>query len=59
VGQVKLRQYGDAFLEVIKSYCEKAWPGRKAKGNGRDKSDRTAAISSSVKRTMPGKRYKV
>ena len=23
VGEVKLRQYGDAFLEVIKSYCEK------------------------------------
>jgi ATP-dependent DNA helicase RecQ len=23
VGQVKLRQYGDAFLEVIKFYCEK------------------------------------
>jgi ATP-dependent DNA helicase RecQ len=23
VGQVKLKQYGDAFLEVVKSYCEK------------------------------------
>ncbi|HLA06723.1 MAG TPA: RQC domain-containing protein, partial [Anaerolineales bacterium] len=23
VGQVKLQQYGDAFLEVIKSYCDK------------------------------------
>jgi len=23
VGQVKLKQYGDAFLDVIKSYCEK------------------------------------
>jgi ATP-dependent DNA helicase RecQ len=23
VGQVKLRQYGEAFLEVIKAYCEK------------------------------------
>ena len=23
VGQVKLEKYGDAFLEVIKTYCEK------------------------------------
>jgi ATP-dependent DNA helicase RecQ len=39
VGQVKLRQYGDAFLELIKSYCEKHGLGEKQKGTVREKSD--------------------
>ena len=39
VGQVKLRQYGEAFLEVIKSYCEKHGIKEKQKETFRDKSD--------------------
>jgi len=39
VGQVKLRQYGEAFLEVIKSYCEKHDLNEKQKENVREKSD--------------------
>ena len=39
VGQVKLRQYGDAFLEVIKAYCEKHGLKEKQKENVREKSD--------------------
>jgi ATP-dependent DNA helicase RecQ len=39
VGQVKLRQYGDAFLEVIKLYCEKHGLKEKQKETVREKSD--------------------
>ncbi len=39
VGQVKLRQYGEAFLEVIQSYCEKHDLNEKHKKTVRDKSD--------------------
>ncbi|HET6823305.1 MAG TPA: DNA helicase RecQ [Anaerolineales bacterium] len=39
VGQVKLRQYGDAFLEVIKSYCEKHDLQETQKEKPREKSD--------------------
>ena len=39
VGQVKLRQYGDAFLEVIKSYCEKHELQESQKEKSREKSD--------------------
>ena len=39
VGQVKLRQYGDVFLEVIKTYCEKHGLAEKRKETSRDKSD--------------------
>ena len=39
VGQVKLRQYGEAFLEVIKSFCEKHDLNEKQKENVREKSD--------------------
>ncbi len=39
VGQVKARQYGEAFLEVIKSYCEKHRIMEKRKESIRDKSD--------------------
>ena len=39
VGQVKARQYGEAFLEVIKSYCEKHRIMEKRKQSIRDKSD--------------------
>ena len=39
VGQVKLRQYSDAFLEVIKAYCEKHGLKEKQKENVREKSD--------------------
>jgi ATP-dependent DNA helicase RecQ len=40
VGQVKLRQYGDAFLNVIKSYCVEHNLAEKSKRSSRDKSDR-------------------
>jgi ATP-dependent DNA helicase RecQ len=39
VGQVKSRQYGDAFLEVIKSFCEKHDLKENRKETTRDKSD--------------------
>ena len=39
VGQVKLRQYGDMFVGVIKVYCEKHRLEEKRKGGSRDKSD--------------------
>jgi ATP-dependent DNA helicase RecQ len=39
VGQVKLRQYGDAFLEVTKAYSEKHGLKEKQKQATREKSD--------------------
>ena len=39
VGQVKLSQFGDAFLEVIKTYCKKHNIKEKQKESTRDKSD--------------------
>jgi len=39
VGQVKLNQYGEAFLDVIKSYCEKKGIGEKKKEAPRTKND--------------------
>ncbi len=39
VGQVKARQYGDAFLGVIRSYCKKHGLKEKQKETRRDKSD--------------------
>jgi ATP-dependent DNA helicase RecQ len=39
VGQVKSRQYGDTFLEVIKVYCEKHGLKENRKESIRDKSD--------------------
>ena len=39
VGQVKLRQYGDAFLDVIKTYCEKHGLKENQKETVREKSD--------------------
>ncbi len=39
VGQVKLRQYGAVFLEVIQSYCKKHGLEEKPKVASRDKSD--------------------
>ncbi|MBN1451554.1 MAG: DNA helicase RecQ [Anaerolineales bacterium] len=39
VGQMKSRQYGDAFLEVIQSYCKKHGLSEKQKETSRDKSD--------------------
>ena len=39
VGQVKSRQYGDTFLEVIKAYCEKHGLKEKQKETTREKSD--------------------
>lgn len=39
VGQVKLRQYGNAFLEVVKKYCEKHGLEEKTKEAPREKSD--------------------
>jgi ATP-dependent DNA helicase RecQ len=39
VGQVKLRQYGEAFLEVIHSYCEKHGLQETKKEQPRQKSD--------------------
>jgi ATP-dependent DNA helicase RecQ len=39
VGQVKLRQYGKAFLEVINSYCEKHGLQEHRKEQTREKSD--------------------
>ncbi len=39
VGQVKLRQYGEAFLEVIQTYCEKHDLQEKQKETTREKSD--------------------
>lgn len=42
VGQVKLRQYGDTFLEVIKAYCEKH--------NLKDNVDHRSNINSALKK---------
>jgi len=39
VGQVKSRQYGDVFLDVIKTYCEKHELKEKQKETIREKSD--------------------
>ncbi|HEU0294176.1 MAG TPA: DNA helicase RecQ [Anaerolineales bacterium] len=39
VGQVKSNQYGDAFLSVIKAYCEKHGLKEKQKETVREKSD--------------------
>jgi ATP-dependent DNA helicase RecQ len=39
VGQVKLHEYGDKFLAVIKAYCAKHKLAEKKKYNPRDKSD--------------------
>jgi ATP-dependent DNA helicase RecQ len=39
VGQVKLRQYGEAFLDVIVPYCEKHGLKEKPKETMREKSD--------------------
>jgi ATP-dependent DNA helicase RecQ len=39
VGQVKSRQYGDAFLEVIRAYCEKHGLQENQKKTTREKSD--------------------
>jgi ATP-dependent DNA helicase RecQ len=39
VGQVKLRQYGEAFLEVIKAFCEKHQLQESPKEKPREKSD--------------------
>ncbi|MBI5298484.1 MAG: DNA helicase RecQ [Chloroflexi bacterium] len=39
VGQVKLQRYGDVFLELIKSYCEKRGLKEVRKASSRDKSD--------------------
>ena len=58
VGQAKLEQYGDAFLNVIKSYCEKhklqelpraplptATPKRRRAGNDGDIGERTRLLA--------------
>ena len=39
VGQAKLKQYGETFLEIIKSYCEKHELSEKKKESVREKSD--------------------
>jgi ATP-dependent DNA helicase RecQ len=39
VGQVKLQQYGETFLDVIKAYCAKRGLQEKAKEEPREKSD--------------------
>jgi ATP-dependent DNA helicase RecQ len=39
VGQVKLRQYGEAFVEVIRAYCEKHGLKENPKETTREKSD--------------------
>jgi ATP-dependent DNA helicase RecQ len=39
VGQVKLRQYGEAFLEVIQAYCENHDLKEKPRETAREKSD--------------------
>ena len=39
VGQVKLRQYGDAFLEVVRQYCEKHGLKENPKATPPQKSD--------------------
>jgi ATP-dependent DNA helicase RecQ len=39
VGQVKLRQYGEIFLEIIQSYCEKHELSERPKETTREKSD--------------------
>jgi ATP-dependent DNA helicase RecQ len=46
VGQVKLRQYGETFLEVIKAYCEKH--------NLKENLDHRSAPSSSSKKKRTG-----
>ena len=44
VGQVKARQYGDAFLDVIRSYCQKHGLTEKHKTSRRDKSESTSSL---------------
>jgi ATP-dependent DNA helicase RecQ len=39
VGQVKLNQYGEAFLEIIRGYCRKKGIAEKQKESRREKSD--------------------
>jgi ATP-dependent DNA helicase RecQ len=39
VGQVKLRQYGETFLEVIQGYCQKHELTERSKETTREKSD--------------------
>ncbi len=39
VGQVKLRQYGEAFLEIVQAYCQKHDLQERQKETTRDKSD--------------------
>jgi ATP-dependent DNA helicase RecQ len=39
VGQVKLRQYGEAFVDVIRAYCEKHGLKETPKATTREKSD--------------------
>jgi ATP-dependent DNA helicase RecQ len=39
VGQMKLRQYGETFLDIIKTYCEKHGFQENPKENHREKSD--------------------
>jgi ATP-dependent DNA helicase RecQ len=39
VGQVKLRQYGESFLEIIKAYCEKHELSEAKKESPREKGD--------------------
>ncbi|HVM71463.1 MAG TPA: DNA helicase RecQ [Anaerolineales bacterium] len=39
VGQVKMRQYGEAFLEILRSYCQKHGLPEKAKQTQRAKDD--------------------
>ncbi len=39
VGQVKLRQFGEAFLEILQSYCQKHGLQEKPKERAREKSD--------------------
>ena len=39
VGQVKSRQYGEVFVQVIQAYCDKHGIGEKAKESRREKSE--------------------
>jgi len=39
IGQVKLRQYGEAFLEVVQGYCEKHGLAENQKETPREKND--------------------
>lgn len=51
VGQVKLRQYGDAFLDVIRPFCKKHGLKEKKKGKENPKRERQKAKSNSGGRT--------